>query len=99
MKKHILYAAVFATSALAFTGIAQAGGTIDNNTDGVAQYKELKERYSEPVKETPRYKRMVSDDEIGNPAYKTVGRNMNDIEPAAGERRRLRHENNHRYND
>ncbi len=39
MKKSILHAAVLATSALAFTGIAQAGGVaVDNNIDGVAQY-------------------------------------------------------------
>ncbi len=38
MKTRILQAAVLATSALAFTGIAQAGVAIDNNVDGVAQY-------------------------------------------------------------
>jgi hypothetical protein len=38
MRKQILHAAVLATSALAFTGFAQAGISVDNNTDGVAQY-------------------------------------------------------------
>lgn len=99
MRKQILHAAILATTALAFTGIAQAGMLVDNNVDGIAQYKNLKEGYSEPMKEKHSYRRIVTEDEIGNPAHKEMVYNVSDIEPAAGEERGSSHKDTFRYNN
>lgn len=89
MKKQTLLTALAIVFALTFPGVVQAGGAMNNNPDGIAQYQKCKKQKKSMEKKT-RYRQMPSETTIGNPAHEKMGHGMDGMKQT--------HENSARYN-